>query len=181
MQAFSIQESGGVTQPAVAESTIIPASEDAESLTATDLRRLGQQLSVDYTDFPAIDTASLPPAAASAPVVDWRKLLSILPLRREVFIAPQATPGSAGVPAGCADLRKEVFIAPRPKPAEPAGMTVGDDDFYEVMPEVVQRNIATAVTAAPDSMAAAPPDLHDLLEALSQEIWREYQRFYGSG
>ncbi len=99
-------------------------------------------------------------------------------------MAPPATPGSAGVPAGHTDLRREVFMAPPATPGSagvPAGMTVGDDDLYGTMPEVVQRNIATTVTAAPDSAAAAPPDLHDLLEALSQEIWREYQRFYGAG
>lgn len=159
----------------VAESATGAVAEDAVGFMAADLRRLGQELGVDYPRlFESNPAGPYPQGAAELSAgTDWRHLLLTLPLRREVSSALQARTGNRKTPTANAPTGL--------KPVEPTGITIGDDDLYRAIPEVVQHNATTGISAKPKGPAATPPDLYDLLEALSQEIWREYQRFYGSG
>ncbi len=153
-------KSGEAARPDAVEETRSREPEYEPRLNADELRRFGLELADDMPGFAAGDAAGMSPAATPASALHWRKLLSILPLRREIFMKPHFAPEDAGTSAT---------------------MNPGDDSPFRAMPFIVEHKLLAAAPPAPLNSALEPSDVQDLLEALSEEIWREYQCFYGPG
>ncbi|GAB4442202.1 MAG: hypothetical protein Fur0044_38630 [Anaerolineae bacterium] len=132
---------------------------------AGELARLGSELAAGFFSAPAhlASTESQPDDPSIGAATDWLTLLGAvtLPGRR-----------SAHLPEKLAGQPVETLGQHAPSSQQ----TPGWNDTLEVVRQIVE----TGADMAANNSTLSPLDVQDMLDALRQEIWREYRRFYGT-
>ncbi|MCK6626854.1 MAG: hypothetical protein L6R45_16975 [Anaerolineae bacterium] len=151
--------------PEIREGT--PENSAEAPFSAGELARLGNELAAGFFSAPAPLTraGAQPDAPSIGAATDWLTLLAAVTL-------PGRMPGlSSEKIAG----RPVETLSPGP-PVPPSKQTQDWNDT----PEVVRQIIETDADMAANNSTLSPLDVQDMLNALRQEIWREYRRFYGT-
>lgn len=135
---------------------------------AGELARLGSELAAGFFSAPAPLTRAeaQPDAPSIGAATDWLTLLAAV-----------TWPGKrlAHLPEKLARRPVETLLPYPQAPSSSEKVQVWNDT-----PEVVRQIIETGADTAANNATLSPLDVQDMLDALRQEIWREYRRFYGT-
>ncbi|MBE7470155.1 MAG: hypothetical protein HS114_13570 [Anaerolineales bacterium] len=135
---------------------------------AGELARLGSELAAGFFSAPAhlASTESQPDASPIGVAADWLTLLAAVtwPGRRSAPL-PEKLAGRPMQP-----------LSPNPQAPSSSEKAPGWNDTLEVVRQIVE----TGADMAANNSTLSPLDVQDMLDALRQEIWREYRRFYGT-
>jgi hypothetical protein len=153
-----------------------------ENLTPASLLHLTHQLEQDAGTQPVPAAASgvspdlLPAnvdfAAAAQMPIDFQRVLMALPFGNLTARADLPQAAQAGRPKSASVRDGQVATRNRSTGA-------GAQDTPEAEPALIVEQRVQAAQNAPSSSIDSEIDVRDLLDTLSQEIWREYQRYYG--